>query len=1186
VTKPRQDGLASSIVFSAFKLLFPNAATRIDAIRDISSAITGLDKNSRAARALPRRLEEAADHIALRLERIEAVEFPSLGETERDLAVKGVTAALKTLNPTVEGFVRDAVTEEMLYDLLRPAAGHAWRRAELGDAAVRYGEILLREACAYVVGLVRDLPGFDSEVVWETYITTRRLDFMLEAAIGNVVLPQYRADALPEESRLEAAYRTDIVTEYKYAELIGLNLPAELRRQPVRVAYMRLRSTPPRAPSHTQGSAEIADRDPLKVDATLGRAIKAVVARDGSGDGVRILLTGIAGSGKTTITQWLAITLAEQRLPATLSHLQDCVPVVVQLRHVHSGGARPSYASMVRASAHRGNTELVSWIQKKLDVGQAVVIFDGLDELAPHDVTGTMAWMEKVIAAHPAAHYIVTSRPDNIDHARFAARGFQQLSLLETTPDEAQECVRRWFKALISASSPEDRTKYVERRDQLLTDLHTNRNLIDLSKTPLLCAMLSALYANRLSGAAPDSRVDLYDQVVTTLVDLRERGKKVPQGDFELAPREKLLLLQSLAAFMTVRSKATIRLRPLSRLIELGVDRFDPRTIDKITEPTALEVLDAELEGMIAVRMSGSEVLDHFLDRSVVFQRVGDNEGHFVHRSIQEFLTGRAFGHRGDVNGLLRNVESPDWRRVVAFAAGTAGQRDFATRLVRRLLAVAKPGVASHREILLLVAECVTAAGQVDPEVAAAARSAVSAVLPPRSVAEADLLTGLGEALLPWLDVRDDMSAAVVQACVAAAARIGGPEALSTIARHSRSARGREVAQVFVDSWSYFEPSSYAVKVLRNVDLTQLLVPLRTEDQITAAGSVPTLVSTRVETDLGRPDLSLVSPLRKLRDLDAQRLPSLRSAAGIAPLTRLRRLNLSRNPRLADVSAIADLPALRELYLVDCPEIVDLAPVGGLLELRVLCVDGASGVADFSAIAGMSALTTLSVTDCDLGALDICTDLLELRTLRARTAKGVTDAAGIAACTGLRRLELRLADGAALPKLPPRLTSVRLSGPTTTEALSRLASLRDLRRLAIDADAELDSIELIGGHSDLVYLRVTGATNLRTAAGLRECRSVEELDLSGAGIWNLDFLEGMRELRRVTLDRCTSLTNISGLYGLPKLEHVSMTGGVRGVSDEAVRQLQRAAPTPLSVDHDPFPDLYDRPYDPSEYDTG
>ena len=73
--------------------------------------------------------------------------------------------------------------------------------------------------------------------------------------------PRYRADALPEESRLEAAYRTDIVTEYKYSELIGLNLPAELRRQPVRVAYMRYvrrrrtrRRTPTGAPRPLTGT--------------------------------------------------------------------------------------------------------------------------------------------------------------------------------------------------------------------------------------------------------------------------------------------------------------------------------------------------------------------------------------------------------------------------------------------------------------------------------------------------------------------------------------------------------------------------------------------------------------------------------------------------------------------------------------------------------------------------------------------------------------------------------------------------------------------------------------------------------------------------------------------------------------------------------------------------------------------
>ncbi|CCH21812.1 hypothetical protein [Micromonospora lupini] len=216
MTSPVQrEGVARKIIAAGFKILFPGAEARIQGIEDVVAAIGKLDADSLEGKALPRRLADAADRIADRLGRIESIEYAGLDDAERRLAVQGVEEALTKFRPSKSRIVQEAITTEQLRAALAPAAERRWRADDLGEKAVSYGRLYLIEAAAYVSALVRDLPGFDSDVAWETYVATRRIDAMLERGITSVVLPKFRPGLAEEMSRFEAGYRSDVASTYE-----------------------------------------------------------------------------------------------------------------------------------------------------------------------------------------------------------------------------------------------------------------------------------------------------------------------------------------------------------------------------------------------------------------------------------------------------------------------------------------------------------------------------------------------------------------------------------------------------------------------------------------------------------------------------------------------------------------------------------------------------------------------------------------------------------------------------------------------------------------------------------------------------------------------------------------------------------------------------------------------------------
>ncbi|MGO4429941.1 NACHT domain-containing protein, partial [Streptomyces sp. MCAF7] len=119
-----------------------------------------------------------------------------------------------------------------------------------------------------------------------------------------------------EDTAFQDRYAAYVSRKYGHLEIYGIDLRNSPRSWPLDVAYLSLETTP---------GAEWEQK-------TI-RAEQILKGCD------RALLRGVAGSGKTTLVQWLAVTAARQLTENQAVRLIGDVPFVLPLRTFKHGGS-------------------------------------------------------------------------------------------------------------------------------------------------------------------------------------------------------------------------------------------------------------------------------------------------------------------------------------------------------------------------------------------------------------------------------------------------------------------------------------------------------------------------------------------------------------------------------------------------------------------------------------------------------------------------------------------------------------------------------------------------------------------------------------------------------------------------------------------------------------------------------
>ncbi|WP_258320922.1 NACHT domain-containing NTPase [Streptomyces sp. S1D4-14] len=800
---------------------------------------------------------------------------------------------------------------------------------------------------ATVVALARAL-GTDASPLLEL-----RRKALPTAAVRTVVSRDADAGG---DAQFEERYRQYVEQRHGQLSVVGLDLSRPDRAcWPLDAAYLSLELSAPipvgRAGDGLPASAELR-LGTSGVEVRVERAEQALAGLR------RVLVRGLAGGGKTTLLQWLAVAIARGDLPTELAHVEGCVPFVLPLRTVVRRGALPGPQDYLEAvGCPLQGAQPSGWADRVLSMGRGVLLIDGLDEVPQTQRAQARQWLRELLAAYPQAVYLMTTRPSAVPEGWLADCEFTELTVRAMSARDVAVFVTRWHAAAAVATDTEqERTHLAALETQLKDTVRSQRDLARLTTTPLLCALVCALHRDR-RGHLPHGRMELYEAALSMLMVRRDRERDIgaPEG-LVLTEHQSIQLLQRLAYW----------------LIRNGQTEMD--------DETAHALIDDALPAMpqVACQSDAVGVLDHLLARSGLLRAPAADTIDFVHRTFQDYLGAKAAVEARDLPLLVRQAHDDQWEDVLRMAVAHARPHERVT-LLRRLITRGDRALRHRARLHLLAAACLEHATEIDPGVRQEVEQRAAALVPPRSEEEASALAAVGPVILGLLPGPDRLEEDEAEAVISTAAIIGGDAALTVIKKFRTSTQAR---WALTNAWNSFDSHDYAREVLAHIPC-DFPVTVRSHEQLAELHSLQTGQVGFLGNFTAEEMMAPLGP-QDLHDLNINRNFELRELDFLRPYTALVRLGLFKCPNIVDLALLADLSSLVTLALADC-DAVRIDDLEALNRLQSLSLD-------------------MELPHPNVGALPVSADLTTLD-LGTATCRSLT-LDGIARWPNLRRLDL------------------------------------------------------------------------------------------------------------------------------------------------------------------------------------
>ncbi|MER8057246.1 MULTISPECIES: NACHT domain-containing protein [unclassified Streptomyces] len=604
-----------------------------------------------------------------------------------------------------------------------------------------------------------------SPFVPRTLVEQSRAQAELIAKVDELLTRLPRPDA--RDTAFERRYLPYVAEHHNHITIYGIDLRDSPDRWPLEVAYLSLEAT----------AVEDAPPDPVPGEHPLTatgrlRAEEALLADS------RVLLRGDAGSGKTTLVQWLAVTAAREG---------GRVPYVLPLRTLIRAGTLPAPDGFLKAVSCP-LTPPQGWAERVLATGRGLILVDGLDEIPTADRHRTRDWLRALLAACPGNHWLLTSRPTAVRPDWLAQEGFRELTLAPMRRSEVATFVHRWHEA---AQAPEFEAP-------LLDSLRTKRDLARLTTNPLMCGLICALHRER-RGYLPTGRKELYDAALTMLLARRDRERGM---GVDLGEEVQLELLQRLAYALV-----------LSGRTEMGLD-------------TAERIVERCLPTVASAGGDATAVLRELLLRSGMLRRPVESAVDFIHRTFQDYLGARYAVAEGHLDVLLSHADDTQWEDVIRMAVAHARPRERDS-LLRQLLIQETP------RLTLLALACLEHVAALDAGVRAEVERRAAQLIPPRTKDDARALAEAGPLVLELLPGPEGLTDAEALGVTITASILGEaePEGALGVLRRFRGHKNFNVREQLVAAWGKFDAEVYASEVLNHLDQNRLRLICESPEQ-------------------------------------------------------------------------------------------------------------------------------------------------------------------------------------------------------------------------------------------------------------------------------------------------------------------------------------------------------------------
>jgi HEAT repeat protein len=379
-----------------------------------------------------------------------------------------------------------------------------------------------------------------------------------------------------------------------------------------------------------------------------------------------LVVLGDPGSGKTTVLRWLAVVAAggrlsmsrefgssERLLPLTVS-VGKLAELRAELKDRHKKD--PSVLEALAAYFHGRNVgqenEVREFLRSRLDGGDCLVLFDGLDEVKAQDRLGVRGWLETFAGHYSKNRFVVSCRL--LGYRGFQLPGGTEVCLRAFSDEQVDRYVRAFCTAYRRWESGADDPKGAdEKATDLLRALRKSPRLHALARNPFMLSGIALVH--RAAGRLPRHRVLFYEKFAQALCETWGAARRIvaEQGARDIPFEEEAVPILGSFAFR-MHCEYPTGSAPEDFVVEaLSKAQTDRGTDNRQAERAAREFLHRSAEQV-----------------QILLER-GPGQWGFLHLTFQEFFAAAGL-HAAEKfeEEAFKRLFDPRWEEVIRLGVG------------------------------------------------------------------------------------------------------------------------------------------------------------------------------------------------------------------------------------------------------------------------------------------------------------------------------------------------------------------------------------------------------------------------------------------------------------------------------------------------------------------------------------